>query len=373
MRACAGCGATAASDQAFCGACGTPLGAGCRTCQTTLTPGLRFCTRCGTPVNEDDALGAGEPPRPEAERRLCSVLFVDLVGFTPLSEGRDPEEVRELLSEYFAIARQAVGRYGGVIEKFIGDAVMAVWGTPVAAEGNAGRAVRAGLDVVAGVAELGARIGSPGLSARAGVVTGTVATTPGADGQAMVAGDPVNTAARVQSAAPGGAVLIDTTTARLVSRAIDLEPYGDLELKGNSRPASVWRARQVLSGIRGACSPRRPSSRPTPGPTRSRRWPTPCLRSRCPVWTPPRSSPNGRWCSLSSSASRDRTGSTCSSTAASCSAPGTARARRPRTSARPCGSPSRPTPRSTRPARSSTSVTPSPPRIPLRGCGSPSR
>ncbi len=100
-------------------------------------------------------------PRPEAERRLCSVLFVDLVGFTPLSEGRDPEEVRELLSEYFAIARQVVSRYGGVIEKFIGDAVMAVWGTPVAAEGDAERSVRAGLEVLGGVAELGAASARP--------------------------------------------------------------------------------------------------------------------------------------------------------------------------------------------------------------------
>ena len=89
------------------------------------------------------------------------MLFVDLVGFTPLSEGRDPEEVRELLSGYFTVARQVVGRYGGVIEKFIGDAVMAVWGTPVAAEGDAERAVRAALDLVAGVAELGLASGPP--------------------------------------------------------------------------------------------------------------------------------------------------------------------------------------------------------------------
>ena len=181
------------------------------------------------------------------------MLFVDLVGFTPLSEGRDPEEVRELLSEYFTVARQVVGRYGGVIEKFIGDAVMAVWGTPVAAEGDAERAVRAALDLVAGVAELGARIGAPGLAARAGVVTGTVATTPGADGQAMVAGDPVNTAARVQSAAAAGAVLVDTTTRRLVGRAIDLELFGDLELKGKAQPATLWRAACPGMPRRGCC------------------------------------------------------------------------------------------------------------------------
>ena len=93
---------------------------------------------------------------------MCSVLFADLVGFTPLSESRDPEEVRELLSAYFDRARTVIGRYGGVVEKFIGDAVMAVWGTPVATEGDAERAVRAALDVVAAVTELGRGYGRAG-------------------------------------------------------------------------------------------------------------------------------------------------------------------------------------------------------------------
>jgi class 3 adenylate cyclase len=108
---------------------------------------------------------AGEPV---AERRVCSVLFCDLVGFTPLSEARDPEAVRELLSKYFGVARTVIGRYGGVVEKFIGDAVMAVWGTPVASEGDAERAVRAALDLVAAVAQLGAQVGVARLRARAG-------------------------------------------------------------------------------------------------------------------------------------------------------------------------------------------------------------
>ena len=93
---------------------------------------------------------------------MCSVLFCDLAGFTPLAESRDPEAVRELLSRYFGVARTVIGRYGGVVEKFIGDAVMAVWGTPVAAEGDAERAVRAALDVVAAVARAGGRGGGAG-------------------------------------------------------------------------------------------------------------------------------------------------------------------------------------------------------------------
>ena len=103
---------------------------------------------------------------PKAERRVCSVLFCDVVGFTPLSELRDPEAVRELLSEYFEVARTVIGRYGGVVEKFIGDAVMAVWGTPVTAEGDAERAVRAALDLVAAVVQLGGDVGVPELAAR---------------------------------------------------------------------------------------------------------------------------------------------------------------------------------------------------------------
>ena len=135
---------------------------------------------------------------------MCSVLFCDVAGFTPLSESRDPEAVRELLSGYFEVARTIIGRYGGVVEKFIGDAVMAVWGAPAATEGDAERAVRAALDLVAAVAEVGAEAGVPGLAARAGVVTGEVAVTLGAVGEGMVAGDAVNTAARVQSAAEPG-------------------------------------------------------------------------------------------------------------------------------------------------------------------------
>ena len=227
----------------------------CRACAAPLAPGLRFCTECGTSVEADapaPEVAAPAPAGPETERRLCSVLFVDLVGFTPLSEGRDPEEVRELLSRYFDIARTVVTRYGGTIEKFIGDAVMAVWGTPVAVEGDAERAVRAAMELVSEVADLGASIAAPGLAARAGVVTGTVAATMSAEGQAMVAGDAVNTAARVQSAATAGTVLVDTTTRRLAGLAIEFDLHGDVELKGKTEPETLWQAREIVSGIGGA-------------------------------------------------------------------------------------------------------------------------
>jgi class 3 adenylate cyclase/tetratricopeptide (TPR) repeat protein len=197
------------------------------------------------------SLAAG-PARPVAERRVCSVLFCDVVGFTPMSESRDPEAVRELLSRYFEVARTVIGRYGGVVEKFIGDAVMAVWGTPAATEGDAERAVRAALDLVAAVAGLGAEALVPGLAARAGVVTGEVAVTLGAVGEGMVAGDAVNTAARVQSAAEPGSVLVDAPTQRLAASAIGFADAGEHALKGKAEPVRLHRAVRVLAGVGGS-------------------------------------------------------------------------------------------------------------------------
>jgi class 3 adenylate cyclase/tetratricopeptide (TPR) repeat protein len=181
-----------------------------------------------------------------AERRVVTVLFVDLVGFTTISEGRDSEEVRELLSRYFDVAREMIERYGGMVEKFIGDAVMAVWGAPTAHEDDAERAVRAALDVVDAVRGV-----APGLEARAGVLTGEAAVTIGARGQGMVAGDLVNTASRLQSVAPPGVVLVGETTHRATSGAIGYEPAGDHLLKGKAAPIPAWRALRVIAERRG--------------------------------------------------------------------------------------------------------------------------
>ena len=126
-----------------------------------------------------------------------SVLFADLVGFTSLSEHRDPEEVRDLLSQYFDRCRSLIERYGGTVEKFIGDAVMAVWGTPVAREDDAERAVRAALALTSAVTLLGEEVGMPELRVRAGVLTGNAAVEVGAEGEGMVLGDTVNTASRL--------------------------------------------------------------------------------------------------------------------------------------------------------------------------------
>src|SRR5206468_5679323 len=163
----------------------------------------KFCNECGTVLATNGAAAprataalastaAAAEPGSGAERRLVSVLFADLVGFTPFAEERDAEDVRDTLTRYFDLARDVIERHGGTVEKFIGDAVMAVWGAPVAREDDAERAVRAGLDLVDAVSGLGR-----GIQARAGVLTGEAAVTLGAVGQGMVAGDLVNTASRL--------------------------------------------------------------------------------------------------------------------------------------------------------------------------------
>ena len=182
---------------------------------------------------------------------MVSVLFVDLVGFTTLSESRDAEDVRELLTRYFDTARTIVGRYGGMIEKFIGDAVMAVWGAPVAREDDAERAVRAGLELVDAVAMFGAEVGAADLRARAGVVTGRAATL-GEPDEGRVTGDSVNTAARVQSTAQPGSVCVDDVTRQVTSSAIAYADAGEHTLKGRAEPVRLWRAERVVAGVAGA-------------------------------------------------------------------------------------------------------------------------
>ena len=178
------------------------------------------------------------------------MLFADLVGFTTLAEGRDAETVRDLLSRYFDGASEIIGRYGGTVEKFIGDAVMAVWGAPTAHEDDAERAVRAALDMVAAVRALSD--GSTGtLQARAGVLTGEAAVTLGATNQGLVAGDLVNTASRLQTAAAPGTVLVGESTRRSAAGAIAFEPAGDLELKGKAEPLTAYRALRIVAKARG--------------------------------------------------------------------------------------------------------------------------
>jgi len=252
---CAACGTENEPGRKFCGECGARLASACPACGAQNAPGTKFCGECGTRLAEPSpgaAAGstagpaaAAEPPA--TERRLVSVLFADLVGFTTLSEGRDAEDVRALLDRYFATCREIIERYGGTIEKFIGDAVMAVWGTPIAQEDDAERAVRSALDLVDAVTQLGASANVPELALRAGVQTGEAVVTIGATGMGMVAGDLVNTASRLQSVAAPGDVLVGEGTRRAADNAIVFEAAGDQELKGKALPVSAFRALRVVA------------------------------------------------------------------------------------------------------------------------------
>jgi class 3 adenylate cyclase/tetratricopeptide (TPR) repeat protein len=256
VTVCSNCGAENRADAKFCGECGTALAALCPACSTPNEPGRKFCYECGVSLEGLPGSAATVPAQPRetpaAERRLVSVLFADLVGFTILSESRDAEEVRELLSRYFDTCRRLIELYGGTVEKFIGDAVMAVWGTPTATEDDAERAVRAALDLVTAVSALGDEVGAPELRARAGVLTGEAAVTLGAEGQGMVAGDLVNTASRVQSVAEPGTVFVGESTRRTTEQTIVYEEAGSFELKGKEGLTPLWRAQRVVSGLRGS-------------------------------------------------------------------------------------------------------------------------
>ncbi|MFL5721446.1 MAG: adenylate/guanylate cyclase domain-containing protein, partial [Chloroflexota bacterium] len=246
---CSTCGESAPADARFCPHCGSSMAAACTNCGTPLVPGARFCATCGTPA-PGTVVGPTPPTTPAvprapvtvSERRLVTIVFADLVGFTTLAESRDAEAVRDLLSRYFEQCQEVIGRYGGTVEKFIGDAVMAVWGAPIAHDDDAERAVRAALDLVDGVRALG-----PGIQARAGVLTGEAAVTVGATNQGLVAGDIVNTASRLQSVAAPGTVLVGDLTEQAANSAIAFEPAGEQVLKGKVAPVPAFRAIRIIA------------------------------------------------------------------------------------------------------------------------------
>jgi class 3 adenylate cyclase/tetratricopeptide (TPR) repeat protein len=245
------CAAELPTGAQFCPACGARQDPGtCTSCGSDLTVGAAFCFKCGTAVGGQQ-VATPTPPTPSAERRLSSVLFADLVNYTTLSESRDQEEIRELLTRYFDVCSTVVKRYGGSVEKFIGDAVMAVWGVPTAHEDDAERAVRAASELVTSVAELGRTVGVPELQLRAGVVTGEVAVTLGATDQGMVAGDPVNTASRVQGAARPGEVWVDLATRNLTAGGVTYLDVGLHQLKGKAELLQLYQVSTIVAAVGG--------------------------------------------------------------------------------------------------------------------------
>jgi len=232
----------------FCGECGTELVAVCPSCGTANPPESKFCGECGTDLRSE-APATVSPGK--AEQRLVSVLFADLVGFTPFSESRDSEEVRDVLTAYFDRSRDIIERFGGTVDKFIGDAVMAVWGAVESHEDDAERAVRAALDLIDMVSALGAELGVPDLALRAGVTTGETSVGPGGNEKGLVVGDLVNTASRLQSIAEPKTLLIGQATCSLVDAAIECQPMGEQEIKGKDEPVVAFRPLRIVGELGG--------------------------------------------------------------------------------------------------------------------------
>lgn len=211
----------------------------CHVCGKDSPDGFQFCGFCGATLAGADAASAAR------ERKVVTVLFCDLVGFTAASESADPEEVQARMAPYHARARERIEAFGGTVEKFIGDAVMGVFGAPIAHEDDAERAVRAGLAILEGIDELNATDGALALSVRIGVNTGEAVVSLDARpelGEGMVTGDVVNTAARIQSAAPVDGVAVGEATFRATDRIFEYAELDPIAAKGKAEPVPIWKA-----------------------------------------------------------------------------------------------------------------------------------
>jgi class 3 adenylate cyclase len=256
--ACPACGQENPAGQRFCGQCAAPLPAFCPACGAPASSTQRFCGECASPLHPTEVAATEEPQGAarQEERRLVTALFCDLVGFTPLSERLDPEEVREIQAAYFSAMNIHVTRYGGMVQKYAGDAVLAIFGMPAAHEDDAERAVLCALamqQAIGPVADEVQRRHGTGLAIRVGVNTGEVVSgswdLSGGSEQADVSGDAVNTAARIEAAADPGGVLVGAETMRLTRRRIRYGEERLLTLKGKSEPVPGYPALGVTEQV----------------------------------------------------------------------------------------------------------------------------
>ncbi len=263
---CIKCGYENDGDAEFCENCGSALARVCAHCNNPLKPGVSFCKKCGTPVSsqhpsagEQERLATLQQAAPfnlkekirtvsaqiEGERKPVTILFTDIVGSTALAEKLDPEEWKEIVSGAHQRVSQVVYRYEGTIAQLLGDGVLAFFGAPVTHEDDPIRAVHAALDIQQAVSEYAFELKGyvDNFQLRVGLNTGTVVVgSVGSDlhMEYLAIGDAVNLAARLQSAAQPGKVLISESTARLVKTAFELNPIGEISVKGKTEPVRAF-------------------------------------------------------------------------------------------------------------------------------------
>ncbi|MBV8979630.1 MAG: AAA family ATPase, partial [Acidimicrobiia bacterium] len=243
MAVCGSCGGDNPAGFRFCGSCGSALGGpGCPSCGFANPAGQRFCGQCGTRLDDAAPLPPPAASSSAGERKLATILFADVVGFTSLSENADPEAVARTVDAAFRRMAQVVENHGGTVDKYLGDALMAVFGVPVAHDDDAERAVAAAL----AMRDLGGD-----LAFSIGINSGEVmATAVGRDGDVTVIGDAVNVAARLEKAAAGGEVLVGPLTAELATGGIAFRERQPVILKGKRDPVPVFEVLGLRSEAR---------------------------------------------------------------------------------------------------------------------------
>lgn len=240
---CASCGAALTPGARFCASCGTPTAISCASCGAELPDGAAFCPACGAEQSASPVeLKSNE------ELRVITAMFIDLAGFTSHTERSEPEDVRSRLSIYHRRVREDVGRFGGRVEKLMGDGVFAVWGVPTAHEDDPERAVRTGLRIIQSIEDANAADDALELSVRIGIATGLAIVQLDEDSDdERIVGDVVNTASRLEGVAAHGTVVIDERTYASVKTAVDCTPLAAVEVKGKAGALPIWRAEAAKS------------------------------------------------------------------------------------------------------------------------------
>jgi class 3 adenylate cyclase len=238
---CPQCGSEVEAGQRFCGSCGGLLALVCPSCGTENPLANNFCGSCGAELR-------ARVLKEVEERRVVTILFADLVGFTSRAEQLDPEDVRSMLSRFYARLRADLEAHGGSVDKFIGDAVMAVFGAPIAHGDDPERAVRAAMAIRQSVRQMSEADERFDLRLRIGVNTGEAIVMVGSDtGEGMVAGDVVNTASRLQTSAPENGILVGEETYRATNGRINYAEVEPLRVKGKQAPVQAWLALEAAS------------------------------------------------------------------------------------------------------------------------------